>query len=136
MHPSFMTMRARSTGIDVERVEEGAGDVANDGKLGRVSQWSQGVERRTEREERLEALILKRSKLDARDAAFLDEVYTQVMRTHHRGVWDYLRRRGFQVTEVEDLVLEELCYQDSHFLPKCLQDPIQIPLRRVQQHPR
>jgi RNA polymerase sigma-70 factor (ECF subfamily) len=99
-----MIVKDRSTGIDVERVEEGAGDVANDGKLGRVNPWSQGVERRTEREERLQALILKRSKLDARDAAFLDEVYTQVMRAHHRGVWDYLRRRGLDLTEVEDMV--------------------------------
>ena len=38
------------------------------------------------------------------------------MRAHHRGVWDYLRRRGFQVAEVEDLVQDTFMTFYEHVL--------------------
>ena len=38
------------------------------------------------------------------------------MRAHHRGVWDFLRRRGFQVAEVEDLVQDTFMTFYEHVL--------------------
>ena len=59
-----------------------------------------------ERREALTALLLRRSKLSAREAVLLREVFPEILAAHHDQVSERLRKRGLAGDEVEDLVQE------------------------------
>jgi RNA polymerase sigma-70 factor (ECF subfamily) len=56
-----------------------------------------------ERQEKIAKLKLRRSKLTAEEAALLEEVFPEIVADHNDQVMDYLRRKGVEGQDAEDV---------------------------------
>jgi RNA polymerase sigma-70 factor (ECF subfamily) len=61
---------------------------------------------RAARAEAFKDLVLRRTKLEPPEVALFKRMFPEILKGHHKLVWDRLRRRGLDVPEAEDLVQE------------------------------
>ena len=71
-----------------------------------------------ERRERLSRLVLRRSKLSPDEAALLREVFPEIVAAHYDQVLNFLRSRGLDSHEAEDLLQEVFLTLHSYLLEK------------------
>jgi RNA polymerase sigma factor (sigma-70 family) len=84
-----------------------------------------------ERQERLAQLVLCRSKLSARQALLLGELFPEIFAAHHDQVWSWLQRRGLSIDEVEDLLQETFLVLHSKLLKQGFPDSLAATLRVI-----
>ena len=84
-----------------------------------------------ERRERLTQLVLCRTKLSAREAILLREVFPEIFATHQEQVWNQLQRRGLEGAAAEDLLQEVFLTLHSQILEHGFPDNIPWMLHRL-----
>jgi len=84
-----------------------------------------------ERREALTALLLRRSKLSAREAVLLREVFPEIIAAHHEQVSKRLRKRGLAGDEVEDLVQEIFLALYAYILEEGFPDSVPSMLQLI-----
>lgn len=89
---------------------------ANANKLTRISD--------PERLERIARLVQRRSELSPEEAALFREIFPDIVAAHHDLVWDYLRKRGLEKHDAEDLQQETFLLLYSHIVEQGFPDSI------------
>jgi RNA polymerase sigma-70 factor, ECF subfamily len=88
---------------------------------------------KAERVKRLTELVLHSSKLSPDEAALLREVFPEIVAAHQDQVWNFLRKRGLDSHEAEDLLQEVFLTLHHYILDTGFVAPLPATLRTITQ---
>lgn len=88
---------------------------------------------KAERVKRLTELVLHSSKLSPDEAALLREVFPEIVAAHHDQVWNFLRKRGLDSHEAEDLLQEVFLTLHHYILDTGFVAPLPATLHTITQ---